>query len=156
MYVCIYLSQHVCMYVCMYVPRYVCLNIYIYSTPMDPHIWQDDQLGHTYSSYVRLRNVALNTCQRRWTIGRSGKRRSGISVPAARRDDIYIYIYIYIYIKSNSLSLYIYIYICQNKKVHEEICIFLIHSFCSYIRVIYMYVSSLLLSSETICAIRPC
>ena len=29
---------------------------------------QDDQLEHTYSSYVRIRDVALNTCQRRWTI----------------------------------------------------------------------------------------
>ena len=42
---------------------------------------------HTYSSYVRIRDVALNTCQRRWTIGRSGKRGSRISVRAARHDD---------------------------------------------------------------------
>ena len=48
---------------------------------------QDDQLEHTYSSYVRIRDVALTTCQRRWTIGRSGKRGSGISVMAARHDD---------------------------------------------------------------------
>ncbi len=26
---------------------------------------QDDQLEHTYSSYVRIRDVALKTCQRR-------------------------------------------------------------------------------------------
>ena len=39
------------------------------------------------SSYVRIRDVALNTCQRRWTIGRSGERGSGISVLAARHDD---------------------------------------------------------------------
>ena len=32
---------------------------------------QDDQLQHTYSSYVRIRDVALKTCQRLWTIGRS-------------------------------------------------------------------------------------
>ena len=56
---------------------------------------QDDQLEHTYSSYVRLRDVALKTCPRRWTIGRSGERGSGISVLAAH-DDIYIYIYIYV------------------------------------------------------------
>ena len=46
------------------------------------------------------RDVALKTCQRRWTIGRSGERGSGISVLAARHDDdddIYIYIYICIY-----------------------------------------------------------
>ena len=50
-----------------------------------PHM--DDQLEHTYSSYVRIRDVALKTCQRRWTIGRSGERWSGISVLAARHDD---------------------------------------------------------------------
>ena len=35
---------------------------------------QDDQLEHTYSSYVRIRDVALKTCQRWWTIGKSGER----------------------------------------------------------------------------------
>ena len=50
---------------------------------------QDDQLEHTYSSYVRIRDVALKTCQRRWTIGRSGERGSGISVLAAWHDDDY-------------------------------------------------------------------
>ena len=48
---------------------------------------QDDQLEHTFSSYVRIRDVALKTCQRRWTIRRSGERGSGISVLAARHDD---------------------------------------------------------------------
>ena len=48
---------------------------------------QDDQLEHIYSSYVRIRDVALKTCQRRWTIGRSGEIGSGISVLAARHDD---------------------------------------------------------------------
>ena len=48
---------------------------------------QDDQLEHTYSSYVRIWDVALKTCQRRWTIGRSGERGSGIFVLAARHDD---------------------------------------------------------------------
>ena len=33
---------------------------------------QDDQLEQTYSSYVGIQDVALKTCQRRWTIGRSG------------------------------------------------------------------------------------
>ena len=36
---------------------------------------------------MRIRDVALKTCQRRWTIGRSGERWSGISVTAARHDD---------------------------------------------------------------------
>ena len=48
---------------------------------------QDDQVEHTYSSYVRIRGVALKTCQRRWTIGKSSERESGIFVPAARYDD---------------------------------------------------------------------
>ena len=48
---------------------------------------QDDQLVHTYSSYVRIRDIALETCRKRWTIGRSGEKGSGISVVAARHDD---------------------------------------------------------------------
>ena len=48
---------------------------------------QADLLEHTYNSYVIIRDVALKTCQRRWTIGESGERGSGISVLAARHDD---------------------------------------------------------------------
>ena len=48
---------------------------------------QDDKLEHTFSSYVRIRDVALKTSQRRWIIGRYGERWSGISVLAARHDD---------------------------------------------------------------------
>ena len=48
---------------------------------------QDDQQEHTYSSYVKIRDVAQKTCQRQWTIGKSGDRGSGISVLAARHDD---------------------------------------------------------------------
>ena len=48
---------------------------------------QDDQFEHTYSIYVRIRDVALKTCQKRWMIGRSGERESGISVLAAQHDD---------------------------------------------------------------------
>ena len=51
---------------------------------------------------LRIRDVALKTCWRRWTIERRDERGSGISVLAARHDDddddLYIYIYIYIYI----------------------------------------------------------
>ena len=36
---------------------------------------------------VRILDVALKTCLRRWTIGKSGERGSGISVPAERHDD---------------------------------------------------------------------
>ena len=48
---------------------------------------QDDQLELTYSNYVRTQDVSLKTCRRRWMIGRSGERGSGISVLVARHDD---------------------------------------------------------------------
>ena len=43
--------------------------------------------ARTYSSYVRIRDVSLKTCRRRWMIGRNGGRGSGISVQAVRHDD---------------------------------------------------------------------
>ena len=66
-------------------------------TPTYGRAKQDDQLELTYSNYVRTQNVTQKTCRRRWMIGRSDERGSGISVLAARHDDdddIYIYIYI--------------------------------------------------------------
>ena len=48
---------------------------------------QDDQLEHTFSSYVRIQVVVRKTYLGRWTIGRSGERGSGISVLPARYDD---------------------------------------------------------------------
>ena len=48
---------------------------------------QDDQHEHTFSNYVRIRDVAQKTCQRWWTIGESGERGSGISVLPAWHDD---------------------------------------------------------------------
>ena len=48
---------------------------------------QDDQLEPTYNSSVRIRDVDRKTNQKRWTIGRSGQRGSGISMLAARHDD---------------------------------------------------------------------
>ena len=61
--------------------------MYSYGPPHMAKQNQDDQLEHTYSSYVRIRDVALKTCQKRWMIGRSGERGSGISMLAARHDD---------------------------------------------------------------------
>ena len=61
--------------------------MYSYGPPHMAEQKQDDQLEHTYSSYVRMQDVALKTNQRRWTIGRSGERGSGISVLVARHDD---------------------------------------------------------------------
>ena len=40
---------------------------------------QDDQHELTYSNNVRTQDVTLKTCRRRWMIGRSGERGSGIS-----------------------------------------------------------------------------
>ena len=52
---------------------------------IDVKLKQDDQLEHTYSSYVGIWDVAVRTCQRRWTIRRSGEReREGY--PCWRRD----------------------------------------------------------------------
>ena len=80
---------------------------------------QDDQHEHTFSNYVRIQDVVLKTCLRRWTIGKSGERGSGISVLPARHDDDdddiylcgwqYIYIYIYIYIR---VCIYICVCVC--------------------------------------------
>ena len=61
--------------------------MYSYEPPHMAVQKQDDQLEHTSSSYVRIRDVALKICQRRSTIGSSGERGSGISVLAARHDD---------------------------------------------------------------------
>ena len=61
--------------------------MYSYGPPHMAGQKQDDQLKHTFSSYVRIQDVALKTCQRRWTIGRSGERGSGISVLVTRHDD---------------------------------------------------------------------
>ena len=68
---------------------------------------QNDQLEHTYSSSVRIQDVALRT-YRKWSmIGRRGERGSGISVLAAQHDDdddIYTYICIYICIWIKELN----------------------------------------------------
>ena len=73
------------------------LGMYFYGPPHMAEQKQEDQHEHTYRRYVRIRDVTLKTCQRRWTIRRSGERGSGISVLGARHDDeddVYIYIYI--------------------------------------------------------------
>ena len=61
--------------------------MYSYGPPHMAVQNQDDQHEHTFSSYVRIRDVVLNTYLGRWTIGRSGERGSGISVLPARDDD---------------------------------------------------------------------
>ena len=61
--------------------------MYSYGAPHMAVQKQDDQLELTYSNYVRTQDVTLKTCWRRWMIGRSGERGSGISVLVARHDD---------------------------------------------------------------------
>ena len=61
--------------------------MFSYGPPHMAEQKQDDQLEHTYRSYVRIRDVALKTCRKRWTIRRSDERGSGISVQVARHDD---------------------------------------------------------------------
>ena len=72
---------------------------------------QDDQLEPTYSSSVRIRNVALRTCQKRWTIGWSGERGSGISVLTARHDD-----------DDDDINIYIVLNICNRAYCISEFC----------------------------------
>ena len=62
-------------------------EMYSYGSPHMAAQKQDDQLERTFSSYVRIQAVVLKTYLGRWTIGRSGERGSGISVPPARYDD---------------------------------------------------------------------
>ena len=54
--------------------------MYSYGPPHIAEQRQDDQLKPTYSSYVRIQDLALRTYQKQWTIGRSGERGSEISV----------------------------------------------------------------------------
>ena len=66
--------------------------MYSYGPPHMAMQKQDDQLELTYSKYLRTQDVTLKTCWRRWVIGRSGERGSGISVLAVRHDDDDIYV----------------------------------------------------------------
>ena len=61
--------------------------MYSYGPPHMAVQKQDDHHEHTFSSYVRIRDVVLKTYLGRWTIGRSGERGSRISVLPARYDD---------------------------------------------------------------------
>ena len=61
--------------------------MYSYGPPHMAEQKQNDQLEPTYSSSLRIRDIALRTCQKRWTLGTSGERGSGISVLAAWHAD---------------------------------------------------------------------
>ena len=61
--------------------------MFSYGLPHMAELKQGDQLEPTYSSSLRIRDIALRTGQKRWTIGRSGERGLGISLLVARHDD---------------------------------------------------------------------
>ena len=61
--------------------------MYSYGPPDMAVQKQDDQHEHTFSNYVRIQDIVQKTCLRRWTIGKSVERGSGISVLPARHDD---------------------------------------------------------------------
>ena len=67
--------------------------MYSYGPPHMAEQRQDDQHEHTFSNYVRIRDVVQKTCRMRWTIGKSGERGSGISVLPAWHDDDDCYFY---------------------------------------------------------------
>ena len=105
-YIYMYKQNNICIYVHikqkMYISTNRITNVYMYKQKNICIYVQDDQLERTFSSYVRIQVVVLNTYLGRWTIGRSGERGSGISVLPARYDDddgictnkmIYVYMY---------------------------------------------------------------
>ena len=94
---------------------------------------QDDQHKHTFGSSVRIRNVALKTCQRQWTIGKRGERGSGISVLAARHDDDdddddFFELLIFVSLKKHFMSLELCSIIVYIKSTKRK---FNMYSFCS-------------------------
>ena len=66
--------------------------LYSYGTLHMAEQKQGDQVEPAYSRSVRIRGVALRTCRKRWTIGRSGERESGISVLIAQDDEVFFVI----------------------------------------------------------------
>ena len=62
-------------------------DVLLWTPTHDLRVSQNDQHEHTFSSYVRIRDVVLKTYLGRWRIGWSGGRGSGISVLPPRDDD---------------------------------------------------------------------
>ena len=130
----IYINVCACGCMCVYFYVFVCVCFRVIF------------LVYIYIRDVRIRDVALKTYQRQWTIGKSGERGSGISMLAAQHDDddireiwrknwsegvcdflsyflfhslrYFMLIYIYIYI-------YIYVYICISIKYFMLIYIYI-------------------------------
>ena len=117
---------------------------YSYGPPHMAEQKQDDQLEHTYSSCVRIHGVALKTCQRWWTIGRSGERVSGISVLVTRPDDD-------ISIQLIHTITMLLIYTCTHARV--RVCVYTLCSFTffpfSFSQLVFFFFSSSFLWSYT-------
>ena len=144
--------------------------MYSYGPPHMAGQKQDDQLEHTFSSYMRTWDVALKTYRRWWTIGRSSERGSGISVLAAWHDDddddntkyiSFPSLHFSTYILSDSFNFlsHIYIYIKSNWEHGVTILsfspsIFIVHHFwsvlltASSVCIELMYCKSLMFSQH--------
>ena len=95
--------------------------MYSYGPPLMAEQKQDDHLEHTYSSYVKIRDVVQKTCRRRWTIGKSGERGSGISMQAARHDDDDEILFAYTFRSTHTHThTRMYIYILRERERERE------------------------------------
>ena len=104
---------------------------------------QDDQHEHTFSNYVSIRDVVQKTCLKRWTIGKSGERGSGISMLPARHDDnddIYIL---------NAMCMFIYLFIVYFS--FAPVISAITHRYCElfYIQVLMMVIITETLTSTS-------
>ena len=101
--------------------------MYSYGPPHMTGQKKDEQLELTFSSYVRIRDMALKTYQRRWTIGRSGERGSGISVPAAWHDDddddIHMHLGVNMseWVCMHRVEAYVYVYASEIERIRKQL-----------------------------------
>ena len=106
---------------------------------------QDDQLEHTYSSYVRIQDVTLTTCRRRWMIGRCGERGSGISVLAARHDDDDIIVHKLFVLDKNTWNYIIaYRLLALDRNIFNHIILYKLLVMIGWLVVLFYSVSTIL------------
>ena len=102
------------------------LVMYSYGPPHTAGQKQDDQLEHTFSSYVRIRDVLLKTYQRRWTIGRSGERGSGISVLARHLNELRSFFHtlkcFHLFLSNTNNSIYYESFVCTQFNFFKYCC----------------------------------
>ena len=108
--------------------------MYSYGPPHMAVQKQDDQHEHTFSNYVRIRDAVWKTCLRRWTIGKSGERGTGISVLPARHDDDDdddIYAYVFCFCSCLHICVYKCIYFHKNPAYFNK-------TKCKYLDITYV------------------